>query len=41
MKSIFSVLVGLLILIALSIVLWFSYQLTAYVAVGAKRAETK
>jgi hypothetical protein len=36
MKFIFSVSVGLLIFIAISIVLWFSYQLIAYVAIGAK-----
>jgi hypothetical protein len=36
MKFIFSVLIGLLILTTLSTVLWFSYQLTAYVAIGAK-----
>jgi hypothetical protein len=36
MKIISNVLAGLLIFIALSIVLWFSYQVIAYVSIGIK-----
>ncbi len=39
MKTIFTFLIGLLVFLALAIVIFFSYKLIAYVAIGAKELE--